>query len=111
MSIDLDQARRRFQMLLDEWNLKFFGGRLFGWRVLTVDDGKARWQGQCDPDNKVITLNLHKAAPGELEAVLLHELAHAASGDGHGGRWRHVLQELQRRGAPTGRIEDHVQRD
>jgi len=83
---------QKFQRLFDQYNRRFFGGRLPPYTVVISDRFTG---GRCDRSHKTIFLN-PRSASGKL---LLHEMAHAATNDRHGKNWQSEMQRLITLGA------------
>ena len=95
----------RFTALFDRLNQGFFAGRLPRYRVSVrsrvpgLDGGGIhlrqrrlivirRWDDEC-----------------LMMGTLVHEMAHAASNDWHGPRWRAVMDRLQEAGTPIQEVD------
>lgn len=88
--MEISEAKRLAATLMDRH-------RLTGWR-LVFDDAKTR-AGVCRPDRREIGLSraltrLH--SPEQVTDTVLHEIAHALAGPGHGHdrRWRLIAQQI-----------------
>jgi len=109
---DIPEESRRFQMLFDAFNLRYFEGRLPAHMIQVVIDVN-HWSneyffngygleefssGYIDEANRRIFLR-HGDLP--LESVLLHEMAHAATTGEHDGKWCTEMRRLYDLGAPV----------
>lgn len=56
--------------------------------------------GYCDKDSKQIVVN-----SDDLSLVIIHEIAHAVTYDGHGKRWRRRMEAAARRAEYLGQID------
>jgi len=83
---------QKFQRLFDQYNRRFFGGRLPCYTVVISDRFTG---GRHDRRHRTIFLNPAQAS-GKL---LLHEMAHAAANDRHGKNWQSEMQRLISLGA------------
>ena len=88
--MDLTQARELAATLMTRH-------RLTGWR-LVFDDAKTR-AGVCRPDRREIGLSralTHLHSPEQVTDTVLHEIAHALAGPGHGHdrKWRLIAQRI-----------------
>ena len=89
-------------MLFEDFNNKYFYGKLPRYRVIVVD---------CVPDRvhcshgkhykKQRLIKLRRCDEKMMVETLLHEMVHAATGDGHGKRFRDKMEELRGKGATT----------
>jgi hypothetical protein len=61
------------------------------WQVVQVDDLNGA-QGWCERESKTISI-LDGMIGNDLLALLIHEIAHAASNDCHGRRWLNKMEE------------------
>jgi predicted SprT family Zn-dependent metalloprotease len=69
--------------------------RLSGW-VLEINKDTETF-GWCDTDNKILSfsdilIRLNKKSV--VKKIILHEIAHAITGDGHTKRWREKLLKM-----------------
>ena len=89
-----------FQRLFDDFNARYFDGRLPSYRVRVLrrvsDLGHA---GLITRRERRMDL-LDTGDTRAMTATLLHEMAHAATNDNHGPRWRGEMARLQALGAP-----------
>jgi hypothetical protein len=87
------------QDLFDEYNAKYFGGRLPRYRVRFVEFSLDRlgWEGECLPKRRLIRIREQLPKGTNLERVLLHEMCHIGN-LGHGPRFRDQLRRLSNRG-------------
>ncbi len=111
-------TEQRLQTQFRLYDLMFFDGRLSDWTVLakepfprgTASGTPVLFVGFTDEWKKQIlvspvTLGISKDS--RIKSVLLHEMAHAASGDGtHGktGAWGQEMNRLKAARAPVGRL-------
>jgi len=82
------------QSLFDTYNQQYFGGRLPRYKVLHTDKYNG---GRCERRKRTIYINPHT---GDISLILLHEMAHAAVGYGHGKVWLDEIKRLVELGAP-----------
>ena len=61
------------------------------WQIVQVDDLNGA-QGWCERESKTISI-LDGMSGNDLLALLIHEIAHAASNDCHGRRWLNKMEE------------------
>jgi hypothetical protein len=91
---------RQLRKLFQEFNQRYFGGRLPAYRIRVVDC--ISWlgaEGQCLKKRKLI--QVQRAVPeGRVASLLLHEMAHAATNGGHGMPWKREMIRLREAGAP-----------
>jgi hypothetical protein len=93
---------KRLQRLFQRYNQKFWNGRLAGWMVQDSPDIPSIY-GYCSSSKTkriYVRVEAHKS-DRHVRATLIHEMAHAATYRGHGGRWLLEMQRLKRAGAPT----------
>jgi hypothetical protein len=99
-SIREDEAVSTGQDLFDEYNAKYFGGRLPRYRVRFVDFSivnRLGWEGECFPDRRLIQIRKQLPKGTNTGRVLLHEMCHIGS-FGHGRRFRDRLRRLADQG-------------
>jgi len=97
---------KRYQALFDEFNVRYFHGRLPPYRILVVE----HIPGRCGPSglhqrpHKRILIR--RSDDDDMIVTLLHEMAHAATVDNHNSRWRTEMQRLRQAGAsiPDGEL-------
>ncbi len=90
-------AERPFRAVLEQAYALLETHGLTGWRV-KLDHARRR-AGMCDYNNRVISLSRHyvRAAPPEhIKDTILHEIAHALTGPGHGhdAYWRRMARSI-----------------
>ena len=90
------------QRLFDQYNAKYFAGRLPRYQILRTERYGKGDHGLCRKKQREIHLGtlLRGARLGE---VLLHEMVHAATRSGHGRAWQAEMLRLAEMGAPTRR--------
>ena len=81
------------QELFDEFNARYFRGRLPRYRVRFDDFSLERlgWQGEVLPERRVIRIRKQLPKGTNLERVLLHEMCHIDC-FGHGAQFRARLR-------------------
>jgi len=102
MENEWSDLQRKFQSLFQEFNLKYFDGRLPHYHVKVVSDiTRAGEQGQINRKRRLIRLT-----PGDcMEATLVHEMAHAASNVHHAAKWQGEMKRLLVAGAPVCEVD------
>ena len=70
------------------------------WSVQFSDD-LGTVDGSCDMANKKIDIR-RAINPGEVYLVLIHEIAHAVTGGGHGKRWQARMEKAAQRAENIG---------
>ncbi len=85
-------------VLFARFNRRYFRGRLLRYRIILLD----RSGGLCWTEDHVIEIGRDDQEP---EATLVHEMCHAAAGDGgdHGPAFLRQLKRCARLGAPGAR--------
>ena len=102
-----NQLRQKFA----DFNVGYFNDRLppYGIRVVA----KVNWldgQGEIIRERKLI--KIRQGLSDELAiSTLLHEMVHAATGDGHGRRWKREMIRLREAGAPLAAADKTVSLD
>ena len=91
---------KRYQALFDEFNARYFHGRLPPYRILVVEHipGRGGPSGLHQRTHKRILIR--HSDDDDTIVTLLHEMAHAATVDKHNNRWRTEMQRLRQAGAP-----------
>jgi hypothetical protein len=93
-----DPIELEFQALFNQFNDRYFSGRLPSYRICVVDritkKGESGWHYVRTKRIKIRFAN-HEL----MTETLLHEMAHAASNDFHGPLWKKVMRRLQELGA------------
>lgn len=106
---DLVRLSRRFTELFQEFNVRYFGGRLPSYRVdvgYAADWLFTQWDGLeiCDSvlyrGLRLIRIRVRKSEE-EMVCSLLNEMAHVATNDFHGPKWAAEIERLVVEGAPT----------
>jgi len=91
---------RQLRKLFQEFNQRYFGGRLPAYRIRVVDH--ISWlgtEGRCLKKRKLI--QVQRAIPEDRAAsLLLHEMTHAATNGDHGMPWKREMIRLREAGAP-----------
>ena len=95
-------ATKKYQSLFHEFNKKYFDGRLPQYRVELVKHLGVYTEGQIEKKNLRILL---VETPQDPLALLLHEMAHAATNIYHGNQWQAEMRRLAAAGAPVN-LED-----
>lgn len=90
--MDLDKAAHMARTLMSDYNLDFEG-----W-VFAFDNAKRRC-GQCTFSKRRITMSRHYVSLNnepEVRDTILHEVAHAIAGPGHGhdAHWRTIARNV-----------------
>jgi hypothetical protein len=106
---DLPDLSSQFTELFQEFNTRYFGGRLPTYKVevgYAADWLFTRWDGLeiCDSVHyRVLRLIRIRARKSKEEMVcsLLNEMAHVATNDFHGPKWAAQIERLVVEGAPT----------
>jgi hypothetical protein len=103
---------RKLRKLFAEFNEKYFGGRLPAYAIRVGEFNIARFclSGNCNRSKSVIEVS-SRASADEPETTLLHQMAHAAAGAGHGMPWRREMIRLREAGAPLSGPDRSVQLD
>jgi hypothetical protein len=104
---------KRLQRLFDRYNRRFFDSRLVGWTVGCGQSDRAvcrrrpgsPFAGYCADWTKRISMDIWPSwSDRKVRSTLLHEMAHASSGDGfhyHSGPWAKEMKRIRRLGATT----------
>jgi len=88
-----------YQALFATYNQQYFAGRLPAYRVVVVSQITSMGEdGDCN--RKLRRIRLRRDTKDNMIATLLHEMAHAATNEFHGPRWRQEIQHLVAAGAP-----------
>jgi hypothetical protein len=90
-----------YQVLFEEFNSRYFNGRLPSYRVKVVT--RLNWlngQGEIKRRARLIVLHNNATHADEMIGTLLHEMAHAATNDHHAYKWKEEMARLHRLGAP-----------
>jgi len=91
---------KRYQALFDEFNARYFHGRLPPYRIRVVEHIPGR-QGPAGLHQRTHTrILIRRSDDDDMIVTLLHEMAHAATVDNHNNRWRTEMQRLRQAGAP-----------
>ena len=98
-------TERDLARMFQEFNTRFFGGQLPMYRIRVVRRVPAKGHvhgGLCDRANHRIYISESVIQDTEeCVGLLLHEMAHAASGDWHGQRFKREMARLKDAGAPV----------
>jgi SprT-like family len=87
-------TERQCQALFESYNRCFFGGLLPAYRVLLSDRFGTGLHGICRIRQRKIHLGTELRG-AELKEKLIHEMAHAAAGRGHGKLWKAEMHRLR----------------
>jgi SprT-like family len=89
-----------YQALFDEFNARYFHGRLPPYRIRVVEHipGREGPAGLHQRTHKRILIR--RSDDDDMIVTLLHEMAHAVTVDKHNSRWRTQMQRLRQAGAP-----------
>jgi hypothetical protein len=91
---------KQLRALFFDFNEQYWGGRLPGYRIRCVDTiTRQEASGFCDRQRKLIRIN-RRLRDADAISCLLHEMAHAATTDGHGMRWKAEMIRLREAGTP-----------
>jgi hypothetical protein len=108
-----------FQQMFDSFNILYFEGRLPDYKIMVVYDvwywqsercGYDSWfpesgsaSGFIDFEGRQIFIRFfaHSDFSVTMAGTLIHEMAHAAAGEGHGEAWKNEMARLKRLGAPV----------
>ena len=91
---------KRYQGLFDEFNARYFHGRLPPYRILVVEHIPGRWGPVGLHQRPPKRILIRRSDDDVMIVSLLHEMAHAATVDNHNTRWRTAMQRLRQAGAP-----------
>ena len=112
----MGNASARYQQLFHDFNDRYFAGRLPDYRVRVVRQMSCQHQGslhhfdgECRRRERAITLAGQTVLGGarlthteeDMRQILIHEMAHAATNDYHGLKWRGEMRRLAQLGAPV----------
>ena len=87
-------------LLFNSLNNKYWSSSLQDWNVSTEDC--IGLYGQCDSETLTIRIRLETHRNDqELQATLVHEMAHAVVGLDHDAQWRAEMERVRALGAPT----------
>ncbi len=108
MAVKLKQHRdnKQYQALFDEFNQRYFGGKLPRYRIQVVDcisleegdEIPLDYEGENIRHRRLILLK--RMVKADMISTLLHEMAHTATDDAHTKRWGKEIERLCRAGAP-----------
>lgn len=105
---ELPEQSRRFESLFDEFNVRYFSGRLMSYQVRVLFDlhrvaGEALHvnasRGMIRRQNGCIFLRYTQQT--RMEETLIHEMAHAATHGNHDEEWLNEMRRLKAAGAPV----------
>lgn len=93
------------QRLFDEFNRRYWRGRLPRYRVLRVQFLTSHLAGRCNDTRHLISLSRHLTGD-DLRRMLLHEMCHIGPrGGGHGHEFQRRLKRLGGLGEPLALVE------
>jgi hypothetical protein len=95
-------------MLFDDFNRKYFRGRLRSVGLRYVNSAPER-SGKYCPASRTIHIS-RKLTIEEIPGVLLHEMCHIGT-KGHGKQWRERINQLLAMGAPVDAEDAHPHPD
>jgi hypothetical protein len=87
-----------YQALFEEFNTRYFAGRLPLYHVRVVPDLHGGHDGEVKRKQRVIRLK--KRPEAVMISLLLHEMAHAATNNFHARKWLEEMGRLKQEGAP-----------
>ena len=99
-----------FQALFDDFNQKYFSGRLDRYQVQVIFDlytlADEPEQGSLSSFNGLIQIEerriyIRYREIEHMREILIHEMAHAATSGDHDERWLNEMVRLQQAGAPV----------
>ena len=99
----MDWTEDRLHRLFERYNRKYWHERLSALKLVIAPLDSA--QGQWDPKNRVITIDIERHKNDrEVRSTLLHEMCHAADpqSEGHDDKFFAQLEKLLEQGAPIG---------
>ncbi len=82
------------QRMFEEFNDRFFSGKLPRFRVVMHKTGVGALRGNVDPARR--TVHLYPMPDNEVPAYLLHEMCHVAAGSWRGKLFRREMNRLRR---------------
>lgn len=91
---------RKLRDRFTDFNVAYFGNRLPPYAIHVVH--RINWlDGQGETNRERRLIKIRRGLPDEEAiSILLHEMVHAATGDGHGRKWKRKMIELRDAGAP-----------
>ena len=96
---------RRLRTYFQEFNRVYFDNRLPGYSIRVIR-GMGN-SGFCNKKKRLIKIQ-EGQSPEETIGALLHEMAHAATNDGHGDQWKKEMIRLREAGAPVASAERSI---
>lgn len=96
-NVRLRQQSKLYGVLFHTYNEQFFSGRLPAYRVRVVHSMPGLIAGETLRKKRLIRLK--DGVEKEMQALLLHEMAHAATNQFHAGKWLAEMKRLQELGA------------
>lgn len=61
------------------------------------------WKGRCENKRKTIVINPLRCDKGEIQILLIHEIAHAVTSDKHGKQWQNRYLKAAKQAEEMGR--------
>jgi SprT-like family len=92
---------KQLRALFFDFNERYWGGRLPAYHIRCVDH--ITWleeSGFCNRQRKLIRINRCLLDDAGAVSCLLHEMAHAATRNNHGMKWKAEMIRLREAGAP-----------
>ena len=96
---------RGLRELFKKFNEQYFGNHLSAYSIRVIH-GTA-YSGFCNKKRRLIKIQWGQS-PDETIGTLLHEMAHAATNDGHGKKWMNEMIRLREAGAPVASAEKNI---
>jgi len=94
-------TEERLQRLFDDYNRRYWRGRLPRYNVVISD---TYWGSACDRRNRQVFFHpvvFERSSERQVRETLLHEMAHAATPGVHSKAWYREMKRLHRLGAPV----------
>lgn len=96
---------RGLRELFKKFNEQYFGDHLPAYSIRVVRG--MSYSGFCNKKKRQIKIRADQSVE-ETIGTLLHEMAHAATNDGHGDNWKNEMIRLREAGAPVASAEKNI---
>jgi len=96
---------RALRSYFKKFNELYFGNHLPAYSIRVIRG--MGYSGFCNGKRRLIKIRADQS-PEETIGTQLHEMAHAATNDGHGGHWKKEMIRLREAGAPVASAERSI---